>query len=115
MTNEEWNSDQNQCFAMFLGGNLLGADGNPINDDFFLVCFNASHEPVTFKLPTHDHAYWNAIMRTDDESGILEKPVPTTGELSLERRSICVLFLELASNTDRASVAEQLSRYVSES
>jgi glycogen operon protein len=115
MTNEEWNSDQNQCFAMFLGGNLLGADGNPINDDFFLVCFNASHEPVTFKLPTHDHAYWNAIMRTDDESGILEKPVPTTGELSLERRSICVLFLELASNADRASVAEQLSRYVSES
>ncbi len=113
MTDEQWNSESNQSFAMLLSGNLLGSDGQPLADDFYLVCFNAFHEPVEFAFPKAGAVSWEIVMRTEHEDGFLEKPEPVGEKVSVASRSMCVARLRFVNQNARAKASEELAKEVS--
>jgi isoamylase len=91
MTDEEWNGDSTHALGIFLSGFLNGMDGERIEDDFFLLCLNAWHEPVDFLLPAGIPTDWTWVIDTTDEEGfVLERPTPKE-KLTLSGRSLCVL------------------------
>jgi isoamylase len=104
MTDEEWNANH-RCMEVFLSGYLMGVDGKIIHDDFFLVCFNAYHEPVAFTPPLiNEHAKWERLLDTAREEGFLPAPDNITGKFNMEGRSLSILRLKAPESVDRASV-----------
>ena len=104
MTDEEWNSNH-RCMEVFLSGHLTGIDGQIIHDDFFLICFNAHHEPVTFTLPEIGaEAKWERLLDTADEDGFLSTPSDVPGKFDVEARSLSILRLKAPESLDRSSV-----------
>ncbi len=54
MTEQNWNEDHAKALAVYLNGKALrmvDTKGEHIEDDSFLILFNASHVPVDIKLP----------------------------------------------------------------
>jgi glycogen operon protein len=108
MTDEEWNSCH-RCMGVFLSGHLKGSDGKIINDDFFLVCFNAHHEPVSFSLPVIGAgAKWERLLDTANEEGFLSAPGDVSEKFDVEARSLSILRLKAPESLDRASVMGNL-------
>ena len=76
MEDAHWDSAFAKSFTLFLNGTeipSLGARGERIVDDRFLLCFNAHHEPLAFHVPEaltgHD---WRVAL--DTASGRVEEP-----------------------------------------
>jgi isoamylase len=108
MTDEEWNSCH-RCMGVFLSGHLKGSDGKIISDDFFLVCFNAHHEPVSFSLPVISAgAKWERLLDTAHEEGFLPTPGDVSEKFDVEARSLSILRLKAPESLDRASVMGNL-------
>jgi len=81
MPEEAWNAVWTRSMAVMLNGKTLGmtdAEGNPVEDDSFLLLVNAHHEGVEFTLssPPNGNA-WRRIMNTEniDDPFAVEKPV----------------------------------------
>jgi isoamylase len=110
MTDEEWASPDNQCLGMFLNGYLIGINGEIVHDDFFLVCFNAFHQPVPFVLPHKVEGEWHIIVDTADENGFADKSIELEGKITLEARSLCVLRLKPSEKFERSTVMNRLSQ-----
>jgi glycogen operon protein len=54
MQDEDWAVGYARSLAVFLNGNAItatGPRGEPIEDDSFLMMFNAHHDPITFVIP----------------------------------------------------------------
>jgi glycogen operon protein len=82
MTKRDWN--EQRTVGMFLNGQEIaapGPQGERVEDDSFLLLFNAHHEDVTFTLPTRRFgATWSLVLTTADPSvdeGLLVAPART--------------------------------------
>ncbi|HEY1170257.1 MAG TPA: glycogen debranching protein GlgX [Verrucomicrobiae bacterium] len=108
MTDDEWNGDWVHCLGMFLSGYCLDAYGNPVQDDFFLLCLNAYHDSVEFTLPAGIKTGWELLIDTSMEEGFLEKPTEPEGKIKMEARSLCLLRVKPSEGMERESFAERL-------
>jgi isoamylase len=94
MTRRDWN--EQRTVGMFLNGQEIAAPGprgERVEDDSFLMLFNAHHEDVTFTLPTRRFgASWELVLTTADpatEPGLLVAPART--DVPVIARSVMVL------------------------
>jgi glycogen operon protein len=81
---------------MFLNGQEIAAPGprgERVEDDSFLMLFNAHHEDVTFTLPTRRFgASWELVLTTADPAtkpGLLVAPART--DVPVIARSVMLL------------------------
>jgi glycogen operon protein len=95
MTQRDW-EQQPHVLGVFLNGQEIAdrtAQGGQIEDDSFLLLFNAGHEDVTFTIPTRRFgAEWTHEFCTFDQS--LEPDAdrfPARGELCVRSRSTKLL------------------------
>jgi glycogen operon protein len=96
MTESQWNSDFARSLGVYLSGEALDdtdARGRPIDDESFLMLFNAYHEVVTFKLPVFDRAItWVVELDTGSLRGTSPGGVFSGGEtFPLQGRSLVLL------------------------
>jgi glycogen operon protein len=94
MTKRDWN--EQRTVGMFLNGQEIaapGPHGEKVEDDSFLLLFNAHHEDVTFTLPTRRFGdRWELELTTADpegESGLLVAPART--EVPVIARSVMLM------------------------
>ncbi|MEA2494450.1 MAG: isoamylase, partial [Thermoleophilaceae bacterium] len=94
MTKRDWN--EQRTVGMFLNGQEISAPGprgEKVEDDSFLMLFNAHHEDVTFMLPTRRFgASWELVLTTADpatEPGLLV--APARSEVPIIARSVMLL------------------------
>lgn len=68
MTEDEWNFDFAKAVTVYLNGNEIlakGSKGEKIQDDSFLVFFNAHYQPIDFLLPTNlQNSQWMEVINT---------------------------------------------------
>jgi glycogen operon protein len=108
MRDDEWNVDHNRCLGIFLSGYLMGINGKIIEDDFYLLCFNAHHEPVPFVLPAGVETEWEFVLDTADEKGFVRDRTPPKGQIILEGRSMMVLRLRPPAALERSTIMDRL-------
>ena len=70
MPESAWTTEWNRAMGVMLNGKTLQAsdeEGNPLEDDSFLILVNASHEGVEFKLPpVPNGSPWCQLMDTEN-------------------------------------------------
>ena len=98
MTDEDWDSGFGKSVAVYLYGHgIPGLDqrGHPVNDDSFLLCFNAHHEQIEFRLPPANFgAQWLPVIDTTAERGAPEdppEPLPAASTVTVGPRAMVVL------------------------
>ncbi|AKJ27490.1 glycogen debranching protein GlgX [Caldimonas brevitalea] len=96
MRAEHWQDEQARCFGMYLSGAGIpdvGARGEPIQDDDFLVLVNAHHDDIGFAMPEIDGEPWSALLDTTCEDGQpAAGPLYRPGErYAVRGRSVVVL------------------------
>jgi isoamylase len=96
MTQRDWKNDGARAIGVFLNGdelNMTTANGQELEDDSFLVLFNAHHEPLTFRLPTRRFGSgWNLELSTaEPELDADARAWTAREEVVVESRSIVVL------------------------
>jgi len=67
MSEENWGQGFAKSIGIYLNGGLgtPNEHGEPINDNSFLLLFNAHHEPICFRLPTsHWGVRWQLVVDT---------------------------------------------------
>ncbi len=94
MTRRDWQHSEGHRLGVFLNGAAITettAHGEPVEDDSFLLLFNAFHEPVVFTLPPPRFGRrWELELSTADPDS--EPTVfPGRGLVPLDPRSIVVL------------------------
>jgi isoamylase len=94
MTRRDWQQEDGHRLGVFLNGEAINdvtPAGEPIEDDSFLLLFNAHHEPVVFTLPPPRFGRrWTQELSTADPSSSGEV-FPGRGLVPLEGRSVVVL------------------------
>jgi glycogen operon protein len=98
MSDEDWKVGFAKSLIVYLNGNAIpsrGPRGEAIVDDTFLLCFNAHHETMTFRLPDHQFGgRWHRVIDTADPD--LREPIAVLAsgdQLRVIDRSIVVLQL----------------------
>jgi isoamylase len=108
MNDDEWNS-LHRCLEVFISGHLTGINGEIIQDDFFMLCFNAHHEQVNFCLPAiGSETKWERILDTADENGFVSGTEPIVNQFALAGRSLAVLRLKSFNDLDCSAVMAAL-------
>jgi glycogen operon protein len=88
---------------------LTGINGEIIQDNFFMLCFNAHHEAVDFRLPAiGSDAKWERILDTADENGFVSGTEPIIDQFTLASRSLAVLRLKSFNDLDCSAVMKAL-------
>ncbi len=98
MTRHEWESEHARALAVYLAGAGLAevdSRGRPLADDDFVLLFNASAEPVEFRIPERLGAgRWLVVLDTAHADGLYEDgAVDAGGAYSLAARAVAVLTL----------------------
>jgi glycogen operon protein len=96
MTEEDWDSGFGKSIAVYLNGQGipgLDARGHRITDDSFVLCFNAHHEPIEFRLPPKGFgAKWRPVVDTaTPENGHGDTTLRAGARVSVEARALLVL------------------------
>lgn len=97
MTTDDWNFDFGKSLMVWLNGDAITEPdrrGHRIEDDSFLLCFNAHHEDIMFQIPGTEYAHsWEVIIDTTEITGrpTRERKVEPEGELRVPARSTIVL------------------------
>ena len=97
MTTDDWNFDFGKSLMVWLNGDAITEPdrrGHRIEDDSFLMCFNAHHEDIMFQIPGTEYAHsWEVIIDTTEITGrpTRERIVEPEGELRVPARSTIVL------------------------
>ena len=97
MTTYDWNFDFGKSLMVWLNGDAITEPdrrGHRIEDDSFLLCFNAHHEDIMFQIPGTEYAHsWEVIIDTTEITGrpTRERIVEPEGELRVPARSTIVL------------------------
>ncbi|WP_297452974.1 glycogen debranching protein GlgX [uncultured Corynebacterium sp.] len=97
MTTDDWNFDFGKSLMVWLNGDAITEPdrrGHRIEDDSFLLCFNAHHEDIMFQIPGTEYAHsWEVIIDTTEITGrpTRERLVEPEGELRVPARSTIVL------------------------
>jgi isoamylase len=70
LSDEAWNEAWNKSIAMMLNGKTLGVmdeEGNPVEDDSFLIIVNAADQGVEYKLPEPPNTSpWRQVLDTEN-------------------------------------------------
>ena len=96
ISEKNWQVGDAKTIAVFLNGDIIpnpDAQGNPIQDDSFLIFFNAQAEVETFLVPPHlSDRPWHLALDTKLTPGFLEEMTPL-GEAAVVvgARSLMVL------------------------
>jgi glycogen operon protein len=110
MTNAEWSSPHVRALGVVLVGfasEVRDSRGRPIQDDTFMLLFNAHHDPVPFVLGGQEGVRWELFLDTAEEAGFLDDP-PTfssSDELQLFGYSMCGLRLTAGSEEQARSAS----------
>ncbi len=97
MTQEDWDFDFGKSLMVWLNGNAITEPdqrGQRIEDDSFLMCFNAHYEDLQFQIPGTEYAnQWKVIVDTSEVTGRPQSEVIVTpeGELRVPARSAIIL------------------------
>ena len=95
MTQDDWDSDFGRAIMMFLNGDgirELGEQGEQINDDSFLLCFNAHYEPIDFTTPPSEYATkWRVAIDTANPGDRAGRLAEAGDQIPVESRSLLVL------------------------
>ncbi|WP_055701408.1 glycogen debranching protein GlgX [Streptomyces silaceus] len=96
MREDDWSASQAQALSVFLNGNAIsepGQRGERINDDSFLLMFNASPEPLEFTVPVNHGRQWQIVVDTAHDDGVPPDPakVRAGDRITLADRSLAVL------------------------
>jgi glycogen operon protein len=95
MSGEEWEHEFARCLGMYLSGAAIddvGRHGRPIEDDDFLVLFNAGENEVAFTMPSIEGEPWSSLVDTAEPEGALPPRRHAAGEAyALQGRSLAVL------------------------
>jgi glycogen operon protein len=96
MTQADWARGDAFALGAFLNGAeipTVGADGEPVADESFIVLFNAWHEPVTFVLPpTRFGRRWaHELCTAEPELPPNGSHLRARGEVPLRGRALRVL------------------------
>jgi glycogen operon protein len=74
MSEDDWHTGFAKSFALFLNGDALqdvDAEGRRLEDDSFLLVFNAHHEALPFTLPPKQFGEcWTAVVDTTMANGV---------------------------------------------
>ncbi|MFI9387252.1 glycogen debranching protein GlgX [Kutzneria sp. NPDC052558] len=96
MTEADWDTDFGRAVGVFLNGDAmdeLDRRGEWVTDDSFLLCFNAWHEVVDFRIPDGEYGSdWRVVVDTSLESN--EEPdthLAGGSTLPVPARSLVVL------------------------
>ncbi|CDI02354.1 glycogen debranching enzyme [Candidatus Competibacter denitrificans Run_A_D11] len=91
INDDEWDHDYARCLGLYLPGDGLGdwdRRGHPLQDDDFLMLFNAHHEEIPFVLPiVRGEAFFEVMIDTalphgyptNDNQHPAEEPYPVGG------------------------------------
>ncbi|MRH30022.1 glycogen debranching protein GlgX [Microbacterium sp. SYP-A9085] len=94
MRPEDWDSGFGRAIGVFLNGDGIrerDARGRPITDRHFLILFNASDEPIEFRIPVGQRSpRWDILVETGAHSDG-DGPVPPGGTVTLQPRTLAVL------------------------
>jgi glycogen operon protein len=95
MTDADWTSPHVLCLGVVFVGyssDVTDARGEPIQDETFMMLFNAYHAPVKFILAGREGIGWERIIDTRLEHGFLDQPdaCDAGDEFEVESRSMCV-------------------------
>jgi glycogen operon protein len=113
MSDAEWGA-YNRGLMVLLGGFLIDRDGKVIEDDSFLVCFNAHSEAAPFKLPaTNPAAGWEFVWYTSDENGFVNQAAAKEIGGFREGRSAAVFRLAFKNDADHAAAVKELLEHIS--
>jgi glycogen operon protein len=94
MEGGDWDAEGAKVVGMYLNGHgIAGTDatGDPIEDDHFLLYFNAGHEPVEITLPPEEYADAWLFMVDTAAAARDADPHQHGSTLTLEPRSVLVL------------------------
>jgi isoamylase len=91
MSNDDWQQDHAKSFAVFLNGDALREvddEGRPVQDDSFLLFFNAHHDAQIFTFPAAPYGEtWSALLDTATSESVRGRM--SAGErLSVQGRSV---------------------------
>ena len=98
MSDDDWNAGFAKSLIVYLNGNAIpshGPRGEAIIDDTYLLCFNAHHQTMQFRLPPSQFGErWHRVIDTaDPDLREALDAVGAGGELRVIDRSIVVLQL----------------------
>jgi isoamylase len=105
MNDQAWAADFAKVLGLMLSGDALDqrtATGEPIQDDTFLLFFNAHHEDVDVVTAGGRKVRWRLILDTAEEDGFLEHGVRRVGGMkhTLRARSLVLFQKELGTDTE---------------
>jgi isoamylase len=103
MTAEHWNQDFAKSIAVFLNGqglHTVNSEGQKVVDDNFYIIFNASDQPIEYKLPDQHYAKdWRMIFDTARYRQEEGKQLYKAGEkVKIDGRSVILLQHQLIKN-----------------
>jgi glycogen operon protein len=111
MSEEDWKVGFAKSLIVYLNGKAIpsrGPRGEAIVDDTFLLCFNAHHETMQFKLPDETFGRrWHRVIDTADPD-LREsiEAIASRGDLRVIGRSIVVLQLAEGDRRDGIPLAQ---------
>jgi len=110
MTDDEWNTHFVRSMGLFLSGRTMDVrdeQGRLIEDDSFLLLFNAHHAPLPFVLPGRRDAGWEMVLdtaREDGEAPSDQRNFQGSSTLTLCDRALCLLKLSGGTTSDGMSL-----------
>jgi isoamylase len=106
MSDEEWGLGWVRCLGVMLNGETIGdvdENGEPVNDDTFLLLLNCHHESIQFKLPDAPKKEpWQIHLDTNDPDLVSGSRRLNSGDMI----ELLPLSLVLASETKAPAVSE---------
>lgn len=105
MTEEDWSQHFGKSLMVHLNGMAIeepDKQGRKVEDDSFLLCFNAHNEPIEFSMPSRDSVMhvdpgeegsWTVVLDTRLPRGISEetRTFSANDSLKVEGRSVVIL------------------------
>ncbi|AZA11738.1 glycogen debranching protein GlgX [Corynebacterium gerontici] len=97
MTQDDWGFAFGKSLMVYLNGQAITETdmrGQRLEDDSFILMFNAYHEPITFTLPGEQYGpSWKLIVDTDQETGHpgVASVTPAGGTIKLPPRTSMLL------------------------
>ena len=110
MTAANWTSPHFRALGVVFAGfasDVCDTHGQPIQDDTFMLLFNAHHGPVKFVLAGQQVVGWELFLDTRHEVGFLDAPVTLASgdEVELIGYSLCALRLSHGSGQQARSAS----------